>query len=143
DIGKIGIPEAILRKAGKLTDDEYGRIKEHPVIGERILAGVPQLSTVLPGVRSHHERWDGVGYPDGTKEKETPFFGRLLGIADAFDAMRSSRAYRQGLSREEALEEVANCSMSQFDPQLAEKFLTLDFSEYDRMIAKHTSQDAL
>lgn len=143
DIGKIGIPEAILRKAGKLTDDEYGRIKEHPVIGERILAGVPQLSTVLPGVRSHHERWDGVGYPDGTKEKETPFFGRLLGIADAFDAMRSSRAYRQGLGREEALEEVANCSMSQFDPQLAEKFLTLDFSEYDRMIAKHTSQDAL
>ncbi len=143
DIGKIGIPEAILRKAGKLTDDEYDRIKQHPVIGEKILAGVPQLCTVLPGVRSHHERWDGRGYPDGTKEKDTPFFGRLLGVADAFDAMCSSRAYREGLDRGEVLEEVQKCSGSQFDPELVEVFLTLDFSEYDQMIAKHTSQNPL
>ena len=143
DIGKIGIPETILRKAGKLTDDEYDRIKAHPVIGEKILSGVPQLYTVLPGVRSHHERWDGRGYPDGTKEKETPFFGRLLGIADAFDAMCSSRAYRAGLDRSEVLEEVKTCSASQFDPELVDVFLTLDFSEYDRMIAEHTSQDPL
>ncbi len=143
DIGKIGIPEAILRKAGKLTDDEYDRIKEHPVIGESILSGVPQLSTVLPGVRSHHERWDGGGYPDGTKKKETPFYGRLLGIADAFDAMCSSRAYRDGLDRDEVLEEVRNCSGSQFDPELVVTFLTLDFSEYDQMIIEHTSQDPL
>jgi HD-GYP domain-containing protein (c-di-GMP phosphodiesterase class II) len=143
DIGKIGIPEAILRKAGKLTDDEYDSIKEHPAIGERILSGVPQLATILPGVRSHHERWDGGGYPDGTKEKNTPFFGRLLGIADAFDAMCSSRAYRNGLDRQEVLDEVKNCSSSQFDPELVEIFLTLDFSEYDRMISEHTSQDPL
>ena len=143
DIGKIGIPEAILRKAGKLTDEEYNRIKEHPAIGEKILSGVPQLAKILPGVRSHHERWDGRGYPDGTKEKNTPFFGRLLGIADAFDAMCSSRAYRQGLNRNEVLDEVKNCSSSQFDPEVVEVFLTLDFSEYDRMIAEHTSQDPL
>jgi HD-GYP domain-containing protein (c-di-GMP phosphodiesterase class II) len=143
DIGKIGIPEAILRKAGKLTDEEYNRIKEHPAIGEKILSGVPQLAKILPGVRSHHERWDGRGYPDGTKGKNTPFFGRLLGIADAFDAMCSSRAYREGLDRNEVLEEVKNCSSSQFDPEVVEVFLTLDFSEYDRMIAEHTSQDPL
>jgi len=143
DIGKIGIPEAILRKAGKLTDDEYDSIKEHPAIGERILSGVPQLATILPGVRSHHERWDGGGYPDGTKEKNTPFFGRLLGIADAFDAMCSSRAYREGLNRQEVLDEVKTCSASQFDPELVEIFLTLDFAEYDRMISEHTSQDPL
>lgn len=143
DIGKIGIPEAILRKAGKLTDDEYNRIKEHPVIGEKILSGVPQLANILPGVRSHHERWDGRGYPDGSKGKNTPFFGRLLGIADAFDAMCSSRAYREGLDRNEVLDEVKTCSSSQFDPEFAEVFLTLDFSEYDRMIAEHTSQDPL
>lgn len=141
DIGKIGIPEAILRKAGKLTDDEYDRIKDHPAIGEKILSGVPQLCEVLPGVRSHHERWDGRGYPDRTKEKDTPFFGRLLGIADAFDAMCSSRAYRDGLDRKEVLEEVKNCSGSQFDPELVAVFLTLDFSEYDQMIIEHTSQD--
>jgi HD-GYP domain-containing protein (c-di-GMP phosphodiesterase class II) len=143
DIGKIGIPEAILRKAGKLTDDEYDRIKEHPAIGEKILSGVPQLATVLPGVRSHHERWDGRGYPDGTKKKDTPFFGRLLGIADAFDAMCSSRAYRKGLDRQEVLDEVKACSSDQFDPELVEIFLTIDFSEYDRMISEHTSQDPL
>ncbi len=143
DIGKIGIPEAILRKAGKLTDDEYNRIKEHPVIGEKILSGVPQLFAVLPGVRAHHERWDGKGYPEGTKEKETSFFGRLLGIADAFDAMCSSRAYRDGLDRGEVLEEVKNCSGSQFDPELVVMFLNLDFSEYDQMIAEHTSQNPL
>ncbi|MDP7008949.1 MAG: HD domain-containing protein [Phycisphaerales bacterium] len=143
DIGKIGIPESILRKPNALTDDEYDRIKEHPVIGEKILSGVPQLAQVLPGVRSHHERWDGRGYPDQTAGKETPFFGRLLGIADAFDAMCSSRAYRDGLNRSEVLDEVKKCSNTQFDPELVEKFLTLDFSEYDRMIEKHTSQEAL
>lgn len=143
DIGKIGIPEAILRKPGKLTDDEFDRIKEHPVIGEKILSGVPQLTTILPGVRSHHERWDGKGYPDGSNGEDTAFFGRLLGIADAFDAMCSSRAYRQALDRGEVLDEVSSCSGTQFDPKLVKVFLRIDFKEYDQMIASHTSQDSL
>ena len=143
DIGKIGIPEAILRKPGKLTDEEFDRIKEHPVIGEKILSGVPQLATVLPGVRSHHERWDGKGYPDGSKGEGTAFFGRLLGIADAFDAMCSSRAYRPSLDRSEVLDEVSNCSGTQFDPKLVKVFLTIDFKEYDQMIEAHTSQESL
>ena len=143
DIGKIGIPEAILRKPERLTDEEFDQIKAHPVIGENILRDVPQLVPVLPGVRSHHERWDGKGYPDGTEGEKTPLFGRVLGVADAFDAMCSSRAYRQALDRNEVFEEIAACGGSQFDPTLAKAFLTIDFSVYDDMIARHTAQDSL
>ena len=140
DIGKIGIPEAILRKPGKLTDEEFDQIRAHPVIGETILQDVPQLMPVLPGVRSHHERWDGRGYPDGTSETETPLFGRILGIADAFDAMCSSRAYRKKLNRSEVLDEITACSGSQFDPELVKLFLLIDFIHYDVMIDFHVSQ---
>ena len=140
DIGKIGIPEAILRKPGKLTDEEFDQIRSHPVIGEDILKEVSQLESVLPGVRSHHERWDGGGYPDGTEGAETPLFGRILGIADAFDAMCSSRSYRKKLNRIEVLEEITACSGSQFDPELAELFLKINFIHYDVMIDFHISQ---
>lgn len=143
DIGKIGIPEAILRKAGKLTDEEFAQIQEHPVIGEKILQDVAQLKPVLPGVRSHHERWDGGGYPDGTKGKDTPLFGRILGIADAFDAMCSSRAYREKLNRNEVLDEITACAGSQFDPELAKLFLTIDFIHFDVMIDFHISQASI
>ncbi len=140
DIGKIGIPEAILRKPSALTDEEFEQIRAHPVIGETILKDVPQLVPVLPGVRSHHERWDGRGYPDGTKGEETPLLGRILGVADAFDAMCSSRAYRKKLNREEVLNEITACSGTQFDPELAKLFLTIDFIHYDVMIDFHVSQ---
>ncbi len=140
DIGKIGIPESILRKPGKLTDDEFEQIRAHPVIGEKILLDVPQLHPVLPGVRSHHERWDGRGYPDGTSGTDTPLFGRILGIADAFDAMCSSRAYRKKLDRSEVLHEITACSGSQFDPELVKKFLLIDFIHYDVMIDFHMTQ---
>ena len=143
DIGKIGIPESILRKPGRLTDEEFEQIKAHPVIGENILRDVTQLSPVLPGVRSHHERWDGGGYPDGSKGEKTPLFGRVLGVADAFDAMCSSRAYRNALDRNEVLEEIEKCAGSQFDPTLSKAFLTIDFSIYDDMISRHTEQDSI
>jgi HD-GYP domain-containing protein (c-di-GMP phosphodiesterase class II) len=143
DIGKIGIPESILQKPGKLTDDEFSQIRAHPVIGENILRDVPQLKPVLPGVRSHHERWDGKGYPDGTEGEHTPLFGRILGVADAFDAMCSSRAYRDGLSRAEVLDEMTACSGSQFDPKLVQAFLTIDFIHYDVMIDFHISQSSI
>lgn len=143
DIGKIGIPESILQKAGKLTDEEFDQIRAHPVIGEKILKDVPQLVPVLPGVRSHHERWDGKGYPDGSKGEDTPLFGRILGVADAFDAMCSSRAYRDGLNREEVLDELTACSGSQFDPKLVQSFLKIDFIHYDVMIDFHVSQASI
>jgi HD-GYP domain-containing protein (c-di-GMP phosphodiesterase class II) len=140
DIGKIGISESILRKPAKLTDKEFDLIRAHPVIGENILKDVFQLKPVLPGVRSHHERWDGKGYPDGTHGEETPMFGRILGIADAFDAMCSSRAYRKKLDRKEVLDEITACSGSQFDPELVRLFLTIDFIHYDVMIDFHITQ---
>ena len=143
DIGKIGIPEAILRKPGKLTDEEFSYIKTHPVIGEKILRDVPQLLEVLPGVRSHHERWDGKGYPDGLEGEATPLFGRILGIADAFDAMCSSRAYRKALIRQEVLDEIKACAGTQFDPKLAAAFLKINFITYDEMITRHTTQDSI
>ena len=143
DIGKIGIPESILQKPGKLTDEEYEQIKTHPVIGESILSDVLQLQPVLPGVRSHHERWDGKGYPDGTEGVNTHLFGRILGIADAFDAMCSTRAYRKKLNREEVLDEIVACSGTQFDPSLVKMFLLVDFIHYDVMIDFHISQAAI
>jgi HD-GYP domain-containing protein (c-di-GMP phosphodiesterase class II) len=143
DIGKIGIAESILRKPGKLTNEEFDQIRSHPVIGEQILKDVSQLKPVLPGVRSHHERWDGGGYPDGVKGEEIPLFGRILGVADAFDAMCSSRAYRQKLKREEVLDEITACSGTQFDPKLAKLFITIDFIHYDVMIDFHVSQASL
>ena len=143
DIGKIGIPESILRKPSRLTDEEFESIKAHPAIGEKILKDVPQLKATLPGVRSHHERWDGKGYPDGTKKEDTPLFGRILGVADAFDAMCSSRAYRQALDRNEVLNEITEYAGKQFDPTLAKAFLEIDFTQYDEMIAQHTSQESI
>ncbi len=140
DIGKIGIPESILQKPSRLTDEEFERIKEHPVIGVQILKDVPQLKPVLSGVRSHHERWDGRGYPDGTAGEDTPLFGRILGIADAFDAMCSSRAYRDGLCREDVLNEMTACAGSQFDPKLVALFMNIEFIHYDVMIDFHVSQ---
>jgi HD-GYP domain-containing protein (c-di-GMP phosphodiesterase class II) len=142
DIGKIGIPETILQKPGKLTDEEFDRIRAHPVIGENILKDVPQLQPVLPGVRSHHERWDGKGYPDGSSGEETPLFGRILGVADAFDAMCSSRAYRDGLNRSEVLDELTACAGQQFDPKLVQAFLKINFIHYDVMIDFHVSQSS-
>ena len=143
DIGKIGIPESILQKPGKLTDEEFGQIRAHPVIGENILKDVPQLQPMLPGVRSHHERWDGGGYPDGSSGEKTPLLGRILGVADAFDAMCSSRAYRDGLNRAEVLDEMTACAGQQFDPKLVQAFLKIDFIHYDVMIDFHVSQSSV
>ncbi len=141
DVGKIGIPESILRKPDRLTDEEFDRIKEHPVTGCRILKDVPQLQAMMDGVRSHHERWDGKGYPDGLAGEEIPYFGRILAVADAFDAMSSARAYRGALDKEHALGEVRDNAGSQFDPELAMLFMKVDLADYERMLQKHVAQD--
>ena len=137
DIGKIGVPEVVLTKPGKLTEEEFDWIRKHPEIGYRILKDIPRLRDILPGVLYHHERFDGQGYPEGIAGDDIPMVARLISLADAFDAMSSTRTYRATLSRPEVLQEILDCAGTQFDPELAPVFVKLDFSEFDRMFAEH------
>jgi putative two-component system response regulator len=104
DIGKVAVPDAILLKPGKLTEDEWKVMREHPVVGERICAPLKSFGLVLPIIRHHHERLDGSGYPDGLKGEEVPLTARVLQIVDVYDALTTTRPYRQALSNAEALE---------------------------------------
>ncbi len=142
DVGKIGVPEAVLCKAGRLTDDEFDQIKKHPRIGYNILKGIPKIDDVLDGVLYHHERWDGRGYPTRLAGEAIPLYGRILAVADTFDAMSSTRSYRQAMPREKVLDEIAKCSGTQFDPSLTEPFIAMDFTEYDAMVARHQGASA-
>lgn len=126
DIGKIGVDDAILRKAAPLDSQEFQRMQSHPVRGAEILGSIPGLAPVLPIVRSHHERWDGQGYPDGLAGEQIPMLARVVAVADAFDAMTSDRPYRPGMPLRKALAEIAAGAGSQFDPHCVECFLTLE-----------------
>ena len=143
DVGKIGVPEAVLCKPGRLTDEEFAHIMKHPEIGYTILDGVPGMEDLLPGVMHHHERYDGKGYPSGLAGEDIPLIARVLCLADTFDAMSSNRAYRSAMTRETVLAEITNCAGSQFDPELAPMFVEMDFGEYDRMVARHVRQAAI
>jgi diguanylate cyclase (GGDEF)-like protein len=123
DVGKIGVPDEILRKPGRLTDEEFEIMKRHPRLGEMIVGGIPGMSSILDAVRSHHERWDGMGYPDRLKGEDIPFMGRLLAVADAFSAMTTDRPYRKGLNLDKALAEIRANIGTQFDPEMADAFL--------------------
>ncbi|NCO32277.1 MAG: hypothetical protein AUJ92_06885 [Armatimonadetes bacterium CG2_30_59_28] len=124
DIGKIGTPDAVLTKQGKLTDEEYREIQKHTIHGATIVSRIRHMDDVVRQcVRSHHERWDGQGYPDGLGGEEIPLAGRVMGIADAFDAMTSSRSYRDTLTVQQALEQIRVNRGKQFDPDLADTFL--------------------
>ena len=118
DVGKIGVPDAILNKPGKLTDSEFKEMRLHPLHGARILSNIQSQKVVslLPGVKYHHERWDGKGYPEGLAGEDIPFLGRLLGVADFLDALTSDRSYRKGLPLEEALQMVRDLEGKAFDP---------------------------
>jgi len=122
DIGKIGIPDSILHKRGLLTPQEYQKIKEHPAIGEAILYPIQELGNILEAVRSHQEKFDGSGYPDGLKGKGIPLLARIIAAADSFDAITSQRTYRSKKSIEEAVAEIKTCSGTQFDPEVVEAF---------------------
>ena len=137
DVGKIGVPEQVLRKTGKLDEDEFAWIRKHPEIGSRILKDIPQMDDILPAVLHHHERWDGAGYPARIAGEEIPIFARIVALADAFDAMSSTRTYRSARPREFVLAEVRRCSGTQFDPALVEPFLSIDFTEYDLLVIEH------
>jgi diguanylate cyclase (GGDEF)-like protein len=123
DLGKIGVPDAILNKVGSLTQDERKTIQQHTSVGGNILQRAPQLDVIIPGVLFHHERWDGAGYPDGLSGDGIPLIARILALADAFDAMTSDRPYRKAMSVEAALIEVRANAGKQFDPELAETFV--------------------
>lgn len=137
DVGKIGVPEAVLQKAGRLTAEEFEHMKKHPEIGARILADVKQLQSVVPGVLHHHERWDGRGYPFGLSGERIPMMGRIICLADCFDAMTSNRTYRRALPVEVAQCEIRRCSGTQFDPWLAEAFIKTEPDALRELLRDH------
>lgn len=123
DIGKIGIRDDVLRKPGRLSPEERKAIEMHTVYGTELLKPLKLLEGSIPGMRGHHERYDGTGYPDKLQGKDIPLIARIIAIADSYDAMTSDRPYRKGLSPEQAFSELQKFSGSQFDPQLVEIFL--------------------
>ncbi|MFC5700617.1 HD domain-containing phosphohydrolase [Cohnella faecalis] len=144
DIGKIGVRDSVLLKEGRLTDEEFALIQEHPVLGENILKQiepVDAMADLMPGVRSHHERYDGKGYPDRLSGDSIPLLGRIIAIADAFDAMTSDRPYRQGMSVEKALLILEEGCGTQWDPKLTPLFVA-DIREEQRRTKPTSSADA-
>ncbi len=130
DVGKVNVRPEVLGKTGVLDDGELAEIRTHPVEGTWLIAGVPSLTPALPYVLFHHERWDGDGYPTRRAGRAIPLEGRVLAVADAFDAMTSLRPYRRSLSPGEAAAEIASCAGTQFDPEVVDAFLAaLDAGE--------------
>lgn len=134
DIGKIGVPDSILLKEAKLTDDEYSEIKNHPLIGKHILSNATIFKDVIPIVYHHHERFDGNGYPKKLAGKEIPLLARITAVADTFDAMTSRRSYRDALPLEVVKNEIQKCSGTQFDPEIVEVFLDILNNNYDEIL---------
>ena len=132
DVGKIGIPDRILQKSGRLTEDEYADIKRHPVLGVSILTPAKELAFALPVVKHHHERFDGTGYPDGLRGEDIPLIARIVSVADAFDSMIRTRPYGYGISRKAALREIEENSGTQFDPRIVRALLEGVYAPGDR-----------
>lgn len=133
DIGKIGVPDSILLKNSKLTDDEYSEIKNHPTIGAHILSTATIFQDIIPIVKHHHEKYDGFGYPGKLKGEYIPYFARIAAIADTFDAMTSKRTYRDALPIDIVKTEIEKCKGTQFDPEIADTFLDILNNHYDEI----------
>jgi len=125
DIGKVGIPDAVLQKQGRLTEGEWELMRQHPAIGERIVAATATLAHLAPAVRAEHERWDGRGYPDGLAETAIPIASRIVLACDAYHAMTSDRPYRAALGPEAAREELRSHAGSQFDPVVVDALVAV------------------
>jgi len=123
DIGKIGVPDGVLHKPSKLSDKEWEAMRKHPVTGAEIVTHIKGLRDLIGGIKHHHERYDGKGYPDGLKSDEIPFMAKIIAVADTFDAMTSDRPYRKGLPVEVAREEIQRNAAAQFDPYMVAAFL--------------------
>ena len=142
DIGKIGVPDTILQKEAKLTDDEYSQIKNHPSIGAHILGEAEAFKDIIPIVKYHHERFDGRGYPSRLSGEKIPLLARITAVADTFDAMTSKRSYRNALDIQYVKEEIERCKGTQFDPKIAEVFLEIlnnDFGKIQEIQKKYIS----
>jgi putative nucleotidyltransferase with HDIG domain len=124
DIGKIGIPDVVLRKPSKLTGDEFRMFQQHVALGDAIVRDVPNVEIVRAGIRHHHERWDGDGYLEGLAGEEIPVIGRILAVADAFSAMTTTRPYRKALSITEALKRLGDAAGAQLQEELVAEFIT-------------------
>ena len=131
DVGKIGIPNEIINKPSKLTDEEYDVIKNHPIMGEKILKNITEFPKLLIGARWHHERYDGKGYPDGIAGEEIPMEARIIAVADSYDAMTSKRSYRDALPQDVVRAEVEKGKGTQFDPAFAEIMLCMIDEDVD------------
>ena len=119
DIGKIGVPDSVLNKPGRLTDEEFELMKQHSVIGSEILKDIDMITGISIGARSHHERYDGKGYPEGLKGEDIPYIARIIAVADSYDAMTSNRVYRKHLTYEQVMSELEKGEGTQFDPDIA------------------------
>lgn len=137
DIGKIGVPDAIIQKEGKLDDNEYSQIKQHPNIGVNILSHAKIFQNILPIVEHHHERYDGNGYPSKLAGENIPYLARVTAVVDSFDAMNSKRAYRNSLPLDVIISEFEKCKGSQFDPKIADVFLDILRNHYDEIEEIH------
>lgn len=133
DIGKIGVPDSILLKTSKLTDDEYSEIKNHPKIGAQILSNATIFEKAIPIVKHHHERYDGFGYPEKLSGENIPYLARIAAVADSFDAMTSRRTYRDSMPMDIVKGEIAKNKGTQFDPNIADKFLDILNNHYDEI----------
>lgn len=148
DLGKIGVREEILNKPGKLSDDEFKEITLHPEVAIRILEPIPFFRSLLPAILHHHERFDGKGYPRGLSGKDIPLESRIMAVADTFDAMTSTRAYRNALSLETANAEILRCSGVQFDPEIVPVFMDVQgkieiLGEIDELIMPDAQVDSI
>jgi HD-GYP domain-containing protein (c-di-GMP phosphodiesterase class II) len=136
DVGKVAIPDAILYKAGPLNDDERALMSRHPVIGSEIVQGIEFLAEAADVVRSHHERWDGMGYPDGLTGEQIPLAARVFSVADVLDALTTDRPYRPATSLRYARAMISSESGAQFDPRVVDAFDTIDDQVFERIAAE-------
>ena len=141
DIGKIGVPDSILQKHSRLTDDEYSQIKNHPSIGAHILSSATIFKDIIPIVKHHHEKYDGNGYPGKLKGDNIPYLARIVSIADSFDAMSSKRTYRDSLPVDIIISEFEKNKGSQFDPKITDVFLDILKNEFDKIKAIQEQYD--
>jgi putative nucleotidyltransferase with HDIG domain len=143
DVGKIAVPDSVLLKPGKLTDEEYDQVKSHPVVGYRILKDIAFPYDVLPIVRSHHERWDGRGYPDRTAKEDTPLLARITHVVDVFEAITARRVYRKPMPLDRVIQIFEKGKGTDFDPELVEPFLELLHGGVFDQIRKDAGMDVV
>ncbi len=131
DIGKIAVADSIILKPGKLTPEEWELVKKHPEVGYRIAKSSIDLAAIADAILTHHENWDGSGYPEGLKGEEIPLVSRIISIVDAYDAMTNDRPYRKAFTREQAIAEIKRYSGTKYDPKLVEVFIKIMDRNYE------------